>query len=105
MHQELIKKAGVAAVTAIGAIAFAAPSAPASTVTVTGGDTVRVAESGNEGNQITVSYDAGADLYRVTDAASTLSRSMRPRSRRRSRRTSTPPTGTTTSGERIRRAR
>jgi len=72
MHQGLIKKAGVAAVTAIGAIAFAAPSAPASTVTVTGGDTVRVAESGNEGNQITVSYDAGADLYRVTDAASTL---------------------------------
>jgi Ca2+-binding RTX toxin-like protein len=72
MHQGLIKKAGLAAVAGIAVIAFAAPSALASTVTVTGGDTVRVLESGNEANQITVSYDAGTDLYRVTDAASTL---------------------------------
>jgi Ca2+-binding RTX toxin-like protein len=49
----------------------AAP-AQASTVTVAGSDTVRVTETGNEANQIRVSFDAGADLYTVLDAASTL---------------------------------
>src|ERR671918_478910 len=60
MDHGLIKKAGTLAIAALGVTLFAAPSALASTVTVTGGDTVRVAETGNEGNQITVSYDAMA---------------------------------------------
>jgi Ca2+-binding RTX toxin-like protein len=51
---------------------FAASSAAASTVTVSGANTVRVAETGNEANQVTVSYDAGTDNYRVADAASNL---------------------------------
>ena len=72
MGHGLIKKAGTLAIAALGVTLFAAPSALASTVTVAGGDTVRVAETGNEGNQITVSYDAMADLYRVSDASSTL---------------------------------
>lgn len=72
MHHGLIKKAGAAAIAALGVILFAAASAPASTVTVAGSDTVRVTETGNEANQIRVSYDAGADLYSVVDAASTL---------------------------------
>jgi Ca2+-binding RTX toxin-like protein len=72
MDQGPIKKAGTLAIAALGAILLAAPPALASTVTVTGGDTVRVAESGNEANQITVSYDAVADLYKVADGASTL---------------------------------
>jgi hypothetical protein len=40
----------------------AAPAALASTVTVSG-NTIRVAESGNQKNRITVAYDAGANLY------------------------------------------
>jgi Ca2+-binding RTX toxin-like protein len=71
MSQGLIKKAGTLAVAAVGIGAFAAPSALASTVTVAG-DTLRVAETGNEANQITVSYDSGTDLYTVTDAAAPL---------------------------------
>jgi Ca2+-binding RTX toxin-like protein len=67
-----IKKAGVAALAGLGAILLGAPSALASTVNVTGGDTVRVLETGNEANQIAVAYDGGSDLYRVTDAASAL---------------------------------
>jgi Ca2+-binding RTX toxin-like protein len=72
MDQGLIKKAGALGIAALGATLVAAPSALASTVTVTGGDRVRVAENGNQANQITVSYDAPADLYEVADAASTL---------------------------------
>jgi Ca2+-binding RTX toxin-like protein len=67
-----IKKAGVAALAGLGAILLVTPSALASTVNVTGNDTVRVLETGNEANQIAVAYDAGSDLYRVTDAASAL---------------------------------
>jgi Ca2+-binding RTX toxin-like protein len=52
-----------------------APSALASTVTVTGGNTVRVAETGNEANQITVSHQSGAGTYTVSDAAATLTAS------------------------------
>jgi Ca2+-binding RTX toxin-like protein len=61
-----------AALAAIGATLLGAPSALASTVMDTEGDTIRVAETGDQANQITISYDAGAALYRVTDAASTL---------------------------------
>jgi Ca2+-binding RTX toxin-like protein len=61
----------------VGAAALAvslawAASALASTVTVTGGNTVKVAESGNEVNQIKVSYDSGLDLYTVEDTAANL---------------------------------
>jgi Ca2+-binding RTX toxin-like protein len=72
MNHGLVKKAGVAALAGLGVILFAAPSAPASTVTVTGADTIRVAETGDQANQISVSYNAGTDVYRVADAASTL---------------------------------
>ncbi|HSD25603.1 MAG TPA: calcium-binding protein [Solirubrobacterales bacterium] len=65
-------KALAGAIGGLAAILIAAPSALASTVTIAGGDTVRVAETGNEANQVTVGYDAGADLYRVADAAAAL---------------------------------
>ena len=67
-----MKKAITVAIVGLGAILIATPSALASTVTVAGGDTVRVVETGNEANQVTVGYDAGADLYLVADAAATL---------------------------------
>ena len=71
--QGTIKKALTGAIAGLGAILIAAPAALASTVTVAGGDTVRVAETGNEANQVTVGYDAGAErLYKVADAAATL---------------------------------
>jgi Ca2+-binding RTX toxin-like protein len=73
MSQGAIKKAGAVALAALGAILIASPAALASTVTVTGGDTVRVAETGNEANQITVSVDPGTDdYYSVRDTAATL---------------------------------
>lgn len=49
-----------------------APQALASTVTVSGGNTVRVLESGSEVNRVSVSYNAGTDLYTVADAAANL---------------------------------
>jgi Ca2+-binding RTX toxin-like protein len=72
MPQRPTKKAFAAALAALGAILAGAPAALASTVMVTGGNTVRVAETGDQANQITVGYDAGADLYRVADAVATL---------------------------------
>jgi Ca2+-binding RTX toxin-like protein len=73
MYQGAIKKAGAVALAALGAIMIASPAALASTVTVTGGNTVRVAETGNEVNQITVSVDPGTDAYySVRDSAATL---------------------------------
>jgi Ca2+-binding RTX toxin-like protein len=50
-----------------------APQALASTVSVTGGNTVRVVESGSEVNRVTVSYDSGLDLYTVVDSVANLS--------------------------------
>lgn len=70
--QGLTKKALASALAALGAILFATPGALASTVTITGGNTVRVAETGNEANQITVGYDPATDAYEVADAAATL---------------------------------
>jgi Ca2+-binding RTX toxin-like protein len=67
-----MKKAVLVAGAAVAVILLGAPSALASTVTVSGGNEVTVRETGNEANQITVSYDVGADLYRVADAAATL---------------------------------
>jgi len=67
-----MKKAVAAGIAGLGASLLVAPAALASTVTVSGGDTVRVTETGNETNAIAVSYDAGMDLYRVADTAATL---------------------------------
>ena len=67
-----MKKALAAVIAGGAAMLFAAAPALASTVTVSGGNTVKVAETGNEANQITVAYDAGADLYKVADKASAL---------------------------------
>jgi Ca2+-binding RTX toxin-like protein len=72
MGKGTIKKAGLAAVAALVAIPFGAQSAIASTVMVTGDNTVRVAETGNQANQVTVGFDSGTDVYTVTDAASAL---------------------------------
>ena len=49
-----------------------APQALASTVTVTGGNTINVAESGNEINRVAVSYVAATDVYNVADTAANL---------------------------------
>jgi Ca2+-binding RTX toxin-like protein len=59
---------------AIGMLATLAmaPSALASTATVLNANTVRVFESGNEVNKVSVSYDAGTDLYTVVDSAANL---------------------------------
>jgi Ca2+-binding RTX toxin-like protein len=72
MQMGRISKALSAGVTGLVVGAFAAPAALASTVSVTGGDTVRVAETGNESNAIVVSYDAGTDTYTVHDGSATL---------------------------------
>jgi hypothetical protein len=60
-----------AATISVAAVLLAAPAAFGSTVTVNE-NTVRVLESGNERNDIAVSYDAGADLYTVIDRVATL---------------------------------
>jgi Ca2+-binding RTX toxin-like protein len=56
----------------VGLALSLAPQAIASTVTVSNGNTVRVLESGSEVNRVTVSYDAGMDLYAVVDSAANL---------------------------------
>jgi Ca2+-binding RTX toxin-like protein len=55
----------------IFALALASQAA-ASTVTVSGGNTVRVLEAGSEVNRVTVGYDAGMDLYEIADSAANL---------------------------------
>jgi Ca2+-binding RTX toxin-like protein len=72
MQEGRIKKALAAGIAGLAASLFVAPAALASSVTVSGGDTVRMTETGNETNAITVGYDAGMDLYRVADTAATL---------------------------------
>ncbi len=56
----------------IGIALIIAPHAAASTVTVSGGNTVKVAESGNEINRVAVSYVAATNVYNVADAAANL---------------------------------
>jgi Ca2+-binding RTX toxin-like protein len=67
-----MSKVSFAAILGAAAVLWAAPQALASTVTVTGGNTVRVLESGSEVNRVAVSYDAGTDLYAVADLGSNL---------------------------------
>jgi Ca2+-binding RTX toxin-like protein len=59
----------------LGLALLLAPSALASTATINNGNTVRVTESGNEPNTITVSYTAATDIYTVTDSSSNLGKS------------------------------
>src|SRR5260370_31403119 len=72
MQMGRLKKALLAGIAAFVLAALGAPGAVASPVTVTGGNTVKVAETGNETNRIAVSYDAGMDLYTVKDGAANL---------------------------------
>src|SRR5262249_20720687 len=70
-------KGAIRRVTVVGSAAAAvslamAGTALASTVSVSGGNTVKVAETGNEGNQVSVKYDSGLHLYTVQDAAANL---------------------------------
>ena len=67
-----MRKVSFAAVLAFALALCGAPHALASSVTVSGGNTVRVLESGSEVNRVTVSYDAGAALYEVRDSAANL---------------------------------
>ena len=67
-----LNKGVLAGVLGVAASLIAAPAALGSSVSVTGGNTVRVAETGNEVNRIAVSYDAGTDLYTVTDSSANL---------------------------------
>jgi Ca2+-binding RTX toxin-like protein len=52
----------------VGLVLLWAPPALASTATVTG-DTVKVTETGDETNDVRVTYASGTDLYKVTDTA------------------------------------
>ena len=72
MQKGRIEKALGAAVAGLGATLLVAPSALASTVTVSGGNTVGVAETGNEANAITVAHNSGTNSYTVADTAATL---------------------------------
>ena len=67
-----MRKVSFAGILGVGIALTLVPAALASTVTVTGGNTVRVLESGSEVNRVTVSYDAGMDLYDVVDSAANL---------------------------------
>jgi Ca2+-binding RTX toxin-like protein len=67
-----MRKVSFAVILAAGLALTLVPQATASTVTVSGGNTVRVLESGSEVNRVTVSYDAGLNLYTVVDSAANL---------------------------------
>jgi Ca2+-binding RTX toxin-like protein len=67
-----MRKVSFAGILGVAIALTLVPHAVASTVTVTGGNTVRVLESGSEVNRVAVSYDAGMDLYEVADSAANL---------------------------------
>ncbi len=67
-----MRKVSFAALLAFALALCGASNALASTVMVSGGNTVRVLESGSEVNRVTVSFDAGMNLYDVTDSAASL---------------------------------
>ena len=72
MHNGRMNRGLMGGFAALVCALLLAPSAFASSVTVTGGNTIRVTETGNEVNQIAVSHDAGTDVYTVSDGAATL---------------------------------
>jgi Ca2+-binding RTX toxin-like protein len=67
-----MRKVSFAAVLVSALALCGAPYAFASSVTVSGGNTVRVLESGSEVNRVAVSYDIGTSLYEVRDSAANL---------------------------------
>jgi Ca2+-binding RTX toxin-like protein len=67
-----MRKVSFASFLGVGLALSSVAPALASTVTVANGNTVRVLESGSEVNRVTVSYDAGLDLYTVVDSAANL---------------------------------
>jgi Ca2+-binding RTX toxin-like protein len=67
-----MQKGLLAGLVGVAAALVLAPAALASSVTVTSGTTVRVVETGTEVNRVSVSYDAGTDLYTVADATANL---------------------------------
>ncbi|HEY6636951.1 MAG TPA: hypothetical protein VIZ61_04630 [Solirubrobacterales bacterium] len=72
MDHRPTKSALTAAIAGLGVTLLIAPAALASTVTVTGGNTVRVAETGNEANAITVAHESRTNTYTVSDATAML---------------------------------
>jgi Ca2+-binding RTX toxin-like protein len=72
MQEGFVKKGLQVGVLALVVGLLAAPGALASTVTVSGGNTVRVLESGDQVNRVGASYDAGTAVYLVTDSAANL---------------------------------
>ena len=65
-----------AALAAAALTATLASGALASTATIQNANRVNVSATGNEGNQIQVSYDSALDLYTVTDAAGVTASGM-----------------------------
>jgi Ca2+-binding RTX toxin-like protein len=72
VFMSVMSKVSFAGIVGLAVALFLAPQAVASTVTVSGGNTVRVLESGSEVNRVTVGYDAGMDLYEIVDSAANL---------------------------------
>jgi Ca2+-binding RTX toxin-like protein len=64
-----MRRALLAGTIGLGIALVMPPPGLASTATVTGGDTVRVTETGDETNNVRVTYASGTDLYTVTDTA------------------------------------
>jgi Ca2+-binding RTX toxin-like protein len=68
----MMRKAFFAGMLGLGAVLVGAPTALASTVTVSGGDTIRVTAGGNQTNTIAVAFTQGTMTYTVTDSTSSL---------------------------------
>jgi Ca2+-binding RTX toxin-like protein len=73
MMRQPTKTVLAGAIVGLGVSLLIAPAALASTVTVSGGNTVRVAETGSEANTITVAHASGTNSYAITDAVAALS--------------------------------
>jgi Ca2+-binding RTX toxin-like protein len=69
MNGVTTKKGLAAGAVALVAALLVAPQAMASTATVTGADTVKVTETGDETNNVRVTYASATDLYTITDTA------------------------------------
>jgi Ca2+-binding RTX toxin-like protein len=72
VFKRVMRKVSFVAILGCALALMLAQQALASTVSVSGGNTVRVVESGSEVNRVTVSYDSGLDLYTVVDSAANL---------------------------------
>jgi Ca2+-binding RTX toxin-like protein len=72
MQERRVKRRLLAGSIGLALALVAAPGALASTVTVSGGDTIKFSEVGNEANKVTVGFDTAADVYTVLDTGPTL---------------------------------